>query len=207
MISESVFEGIKLGLLLSMMIGPVFFALLTTSMDQGFKQAAILAFGVLMSDVVYVILTYFGVHFLSQFPLIEKSLGYLGGMILIGFGLSYIRKKESNAQEKETNPISSGKSFLKGFGINGINPFVFLFWISIASMVTVKESWEASQISLFYAELLLTVFGIDLTKGFLAAKLAHLVTPKVRRFLNIGVGLLICYFGIKMLWTTFYPSI
>jgi threonine/homoserine/homoserine lactone efflux protein len=36
MISESVFEGIKLGLLLSMMIGPVFFALLTTSMDHGF---------------------------------------------------------------------------------------------------------------------------------------------------------------------------
>ena len=207
MISESVFEGIKLGLLLSMMIGPVFFALITTSMDQGFKQAAILAFGVLMSDVVYVILTYFGVHFLSQFPLIEKSLGYLGGMILIGFGLSYIRKKEANAQEKETNPISSGKSFLKGFGINGLNPFVFLFWISIASMVTVKESWEASQISLFYGALLLTVFGIDLTKGFLAAQLAHLVTPKVRRFLNIGVGLLICYFGIKMLWTTFYPSI
>ena len=194
MILESVFEGIKLGLLLSMMIGPVFFALLTTSMDHGFKQAAILAFGVLMSDLVYVISTYFGVHFLSQFPLIEKSLGYLGGMILIGFGLSYIRKKETNAQERETKPVSSSKSFLKGFGINGINPFVFLFWISIASMVTVKESWEASQISLFYGALLLTVFGIDLTKGFLASQLAHLVTPRVRRFLNIGVGLLICYF-------------
>ena len=101
MISESVFEGIKLGLLLSMMIGPVFFALLTTSMDQGFKQAAILAFGVLMSDVVYVILTYFGVHFLSQFPLIEKSLGYLGGMILIGFGLSYIRKRKRMLRRKK----------------------------------------------------------------------------------------------------------
>jgi threonine/homoserine/homoserine lactone efflux protein len=207
MISESVFEGIKLGLLLSIMIGPVFFALLTTSMDHGFKQAAILAFGVLLSDLVYVISTYFGVHFLSQFPLIEKSLGYLGGMILIGFGLTYIRKKETNAQDKETKPVSSGKSFFKGFGINGINPFVFLFWISIASMVTVKESWEASQISLFYGALLLTVFGIDLAKGFLANQLAHLVTPRVRRYLNIGVGLLICYFGIKMLWTTYYLSI
>lgn len=204
---QAILEGIELGLLLSMMIGPVFFALLTTSIDQGFKQAAILAFGVLMSDLVYVIFTYFGVHFLSQFHLIEKSLGYLGGMILIGFGLSYFRRKEAKVQEKDTNPISSGKSFLKGFGINGINPFVFLFWISIASMVTIKESWEASQISLFYGALLLTVFGIDLSKGFLAGQLAHLVTPRVRRFLNVGVGLLICYFGVKMLWTTFYPSI
>jgi threonine/homoserine/homoserine lactone efflux protein len=53
MITESLLEGIELGLLLSMMIGPVFFALITTSMDQGFKQAAILAFGVLLSDLVY----------------------------------------------------------------------------------------------------------------------------------------------------------
>ncbi len=204
---QAILEGIELGLLLSMMIGPVFFALITTSIDQGFKQAAILAFGVLLSDLFYVICTYFGVHFLSQFPLIEKSLGYLGGMILIGFGLSYIRKKEVNTQERETKAVGLGKSFWKGFGINGINPFVFLFWISIASMVSVKESWEMNQITLFYGALLLTVFGFDLTKGFLAVQLAHLVTPKIRRFLTIGVGLLICYFGIKMLWTTCNSSI
>ncbi|MDA0314685.1 MAG: hypothetical protein O3A40_05240 [Bacteroidetes bacterium] len=45
---QAILEGIELGLLLSMMIGPVFFALITTSIDHGFRQAAILALGVFL---------------------------------------------------------------------------------------------------------------------------------------------------------------
>lgn len=200
---QAILEGIEIGLLLSMMVGPVFFAIISTSMNQGLVQAAILAFGVLLSDLFYAIFTYFGVYFLSQFPLIEKSLGYLGGMLLIGLGISYFKKKETISQESGIKQVNSGKSFLKGFGINGINPFVFLFWISIAGKVTLK-AWDESQISLFYGAVLLTVFCFDLFKGFLARQLVHLMTSIVRKFLTIGVGLFICYFGMKMLWTTYY---
>ena len=58
----AILEGLEMGLLLSMMIGPVFFALVNTSLDHGFKQSAILAFGVFLSDLVYVLVTNFGVQ-------------------------------------------------------------------------------------------------------------------------------------------------
>ncbi|MDA1269111.1 MAG: hypothetical protein O2829_08475 [Bacteroidetes bacterium] len=45
---QAILEGIELGLLLSMMIEPVFFALITSSIDHGFRQAAILALGVFL---------------------------------------------------------------------------------------------------------------------------------------------------------------
>ncbi len=206
MISESVFEGVKLGLLLSMMIGPVFFALLTTSLDHGFRQAAILALGVFFSDLVYILITYLGVHLLSLIPSAEKYLGIVGGLILLGFGINFIVKKVPLPDADQVVPLpKKRKAFLKGFGINGINPFVLLFWLSIASMVSLKNAWMFSDRVLFYGSLLGTIFGIDLLKAFLAGRLRRFLSPTGKKVIQVLAGVLICYFGIKMLWTTLYP--
>ena len=201
----AILEGIGMGLLLSLMVGPVFFMLITTSMEQGFRIAAVLALGILVSDLIYVLVTYFGVSFLTQYPLIEKGLGYVGGFILIGFGISFWRKKVSDRPNSGGLILAKGKkrtAFAKGFGVNGVNPFVMLFWISIASLVSSKSEWESHDRFFYYFGLLLAVFGIDLGKAYLAGKLAHLMTPRLRGFLNKGVGILICYFGVKMIWDT-----
>ena len=200
----SIFEGIGMGLLLSMMIGPVFFMLITTSMEQGFRFAAILAIGILVSDLVYVLITYFGIHFLTQFPVIQQGLGFVGGLILIGFGVSFWRKKVSNRPNSGgliPQQVRKRTAFAKGFGVNGVNPFVMLFWISIASLVSSKN-WNGTERFAYYLGLILTVFLIDLGKAYVAGRLAHLITGKVRTYLNKGVGILICYFGVKMIWDT-----
>ena len=199
----AILEGLELGLLLSMMIGPVFFALVTTSMDQGFRQAAILAFGVFLSDLVYVLVTYFGIQALTFIPNVELYLGFFGGLLLIGFGISFFRKKitESPSNSSQSRAFQ-GKALMQGFGINGINPFVMLFWLSIASLVSIKSNWGISDRVLFYAALLLTVFGIDLAKAFLAGKLAHLMSPSVRKALQVVAGVMICFFGFRMLWSS-----
>jgi threonine/homoserine/homoserine lactone efflux protein len=189
-----------------MMIGPVFFALMTTSLAHGFRQSAILAMGVLVSDLLYVIGTYLGVHFLTKIPVLEKYLGLVGGVILIGFGLSYIFKKTATASNDALAlKPKKRKAFFQGFGINGINPFVMLFWLSIASMVSVKNLWGVSETIFFYSSVLLTVFGIDLFKAFLAGRLKPFLSPNLKKGLQIFAGTLICYFGLKMLWSTINP--
>ncbi len=199
----AILEGLEMGLLLSMMIGPVFFALMTTSMYHGFKQSAILAFGVFLSDLVYVLVTYFGVQALTFIPNVKLYLGFFGGLILIGFGISFFRKKITVAPSHTSQSLASqGKALMQGFGINGINPFVMLFWLSIASMVSIKSSWGDSDRAFFYVALLFTVFGIDLAKAFLAGKLAHLMSLNVRKGLQVFAGLMICFFGLRMLWST-----
>ena len=202
---DAILEGIAMGLLLSLMVGPVFFMLISTSMEQGFRYAAVLALGILVSDLVYVLISYFGISFLTQNPLIGKVVGYLGGIILIGFGISFWRKKVLDVPKSEGFiPIKSKKrtAFAKGFGVNGVNPFVMLFWISIARLTSSKTEWNSFDRFGYYTGLLTTVFGIDLAKAFVAGKLAHLMTPGLRGFLNKGVGVLICYFGVKMILDT-----
>jgi threonine/homoserine/homoserine lactone efflux protein len=201
----AILEGLEMGLLLSMMIGPVFFALVTTSMDHGFKQSAILAFGVFLSDLVYVVVTYFGVQALTFIPNVEQYLGFFGGLILISIGIRFFRKKITDLPKETPSSLANqGKALMQGFGINGINPFVMLFWLSIASMVSIKSNWGIADRAFFYAALLFTVFGFDLAKAFLAEKLAHLMSLKVRKALQVFAGFMICFFGLRMLWNTLH---
>lgn len=192
-----------MGLLLSAIIGPVFFTLIQGSLSYGFRYAAVLALGICLSDSIYVLVTYFGVQYLSEATYFEYVLGYVGGLILIGFGISSLVKKKS------VRPSSGGiampttfkrKAFLKGFSINGVNPFVLLFWISIASLVQLKEDFESKDVVGYYIGILLTVFVIDLFKAFIAKRLSHLMTPRLMLILNKTVGVIMIGFGLRMIW-------
>ena len=201
--SQALLEGISMGFLLSAMIGPVFFTLIQSSLEKGFRYATMVAFGILASDTMYVILTFFGIKFLAEATYFESVLGYVGGAILIGFGLSYLMKKQTAKPEVSVDEVRRAKkrsAFLKGFSINGINPFVLLFWISIASLVHLKETFGTGEIWLYYAGILVTVFFIDLTKAYIAKKLAQFVTPKFMFWLNKVVGLAMIGFGIRLIW-------
>lgn len=204
---QALLEGISMGLLLSVIVGPVFFTLITNSMEYGFRYASMLAFGIFCSDTLYVILTYFGVSFLANSPYFQLILGYVGGLILLGFGISSLLKKRMIRPNSGGLPILKAKkrtAFAKGFSINGINPFVMLFWISIASLVSLKTDWKSFQVFNYYSGILLTVFVIDLGKSFIAKQLSHLVTPRLMGILNKLVGLIIIFFGLKMLWNTHF---
>lgn len=205
---NSLLEGISMGLLLSVIVGPVFFTLITNSLERGFRYAMVLALGILCSDTLYVIITYFGIRILADTTLFELVLGYVGGLILIGFGISSLAKKSvqrPNTGGIEFPALKKRTAFAKGFSINGINPFVLLFWISIASLVSMKEAWSGNQVLAYYAGILLTVFSIDLAKAFVAKQLSRFVTPKLMWILNKGVGVIMIFFGIRMIWMTYSP--
>ena len=201
--SQALLEGISMGLLLSAMIGPVFFTLIQSSLENGFRYATMVALGILTSDTLYVLLTFLGVKFLAEATYFESVLGYVGGAILIGFGISYLVKKQAAKAEFSAEEVRRAKkrsAFLKGFSINGINPFVLLFWISIASLVHLKESFHSVDIWLYYTGILMTVFAIDLTKAYIAKRLAQFVTPKFMFWLNKAVGVAMIGFGIRLIW-------
>ncbi|PZX49975.1 threonine/homoserine/homoserine lactone efflux protein [Algoriphagus ratkowskyi] len=201
--SQALLEGISMGLLLSAMIGPVFFTLIQSSLEHGFRYAAMVALGIVCSDTLYVLLTFFGIKFLANTGSFEQVLGYVGGAILIGFGISYLVKKQGLAPDPAlvvAPKVKKRSAYLKGFSINGINPFVMLFWISIASLVQLKTSFNTVDVWLYYVGILLTVFTIDLVKAYIAKKLSKFVTPKFMFWLNKGVGVVMIGFGLRLIW-------
>jgi threonine/homoserine/homoserine lactone efflux protein len=201
--SPLLIEGIGMGLLLSSMIGPVFFALVQNSLQHGFRYAAVLALGILLSDCIYVVFTFVGVEYLSSLKYFEVVLGYAGGLVLMGFGFLSIVKKKVIRPNTGGVPILKPKkrtAFLKGFGINGINPFVLLFWVSIASLLQLKNDIDLKDVGFYYGGVLLTVFIIDLLKAFIAKQLSGFVTARTMRILNLAVGVLLISFGLRMMY-------
>lgn len=199
-------EGVTMGLLLSIMVGPVFFTLIQNSIEHGFKYASFLALGIFISDFLYVLITYFGISILSGFPDFEWYLAISGGLVLIGFGISSFFKKIKDRPTTGGIPIPRAKkrtAFIKGFGINGINPFVLLFWISIAGLVAIKDDYSRFDIGVYYLGILGTVLLIDLLKAFIAKQLQIFITPRVMVLLNKVVGVALILFSFRLFWYAF----
>jgi len=49
---EAVFNGVIYGLVLAVLVGPVFFTLIQTSIERGFKSGVYVAIGISLSDAL-----------------------------------------------------------------------------------------------------------------------------------------------------------
>ncbi len=198
-----VLKGIQLGLLLAFLIGPVFFTIIQTSAERGFINGLLVAVGVSLSDTLYVAICYFGLfQFLSE-PTAKMYMAYIGGAILIGFGVYHIfvKSRMSNIvsvqSAHETKPL---KYISKGFVINGITPTVLIFWIGTISVATIDFGYSTGfEFLIFFTSLLVTVFSTDLLKAFLAGRLRKIMTVKFMMVMNLVVGICLFVFGVRLL--------
>ena len=82
-------KGIFLGLTLSILVGPIIFALLQTAIERGFRAGMMVGLGVWVSDLMYISIAYFGVSYIvaiTEYEGFEEILGTIGGFTLIGLG-------------------------------------------------------------------------------------------------------------------------
>ncbi|MCX6290249.1 MAG: LysE family transporter [Bacteroidetes bacterium] len=196
---EPILSGIIFGLLLAIMLGPVFFTLLQTSLHEGFKAGVFLALGVLMSDAFCIMVAYL---FASQLDLSGKYkvvMGWTGGLLLISFGvINFFRKVKPKEVDDDKKTVHA-KFMLKGFVMNTLNPAVILFWVGVISLVKLKEGYTKLEDAEFFVSVLGTVFSIDLLKAFIANRISHLLNASVLHWINWIVGIVLVVFGAGMI--------
>ncbi|MFN8886916.1 MAG: LysE family translocator [Cyclobacteriaceae bacterium] len=200
---EIAFNGIKFGVVLAFLIGPVFCTIIQTSIERGFWKGALVALGVSVSDTLYVAICYLGLfQFLSE-PKFRTNMAYVGGAILILFGLYHLLIKSRKAHVVTVQTVNENRSFkyfFKGFVINGVSPMVLIFWVATLSMATVEMGYSGGwELFLFFLTLLLTVLATDVIKAYLAGKLRSLITHRFLIIMNVAVGIFLIIFGIQLL--------
>ncbi len=200
---EIVFNGIKFGIVLAFLIGPVFFTIIQTSIERGFWKGALVALGVSVSDTLYVTVCYLGLFQFLNDPKFRTNMAYVGGAILILFGVYHLLIKTRKAHVvtvQTVNEVKSFKYFLKGFVINGVSPMVLIFWVATLSMATVEMGYSSGfELVTFFTVLLFTVLATDLIKAYLADKLRSLITHRFLIVMNVLVGVFLIIFGIQLL--------
>ncbi len=198
---ESIVSGIGLGLVLSFLTGPVFFALIKTSIEKGFYAGVSLAVGVLISDVFYVALTLFGSSFLALENKYRVPIGVTGSVILLSIGIYYLFKKVKINYENSTSKRHNTGYFLKGFFMCIFNPAILLYWISVTSgVISVAGEFKAENIIPFYSAILITQFSMDVTKAYYANKLRYKIKEVTISRLNKVAGILIIIFAFRLIY-------
>ncbi len=193
-------NGLLFGLTLMVMIGPVFFTILQTSLEKGFSKSILVALGVSLGDIIMILLTYFGLSKIIGFEENKEFIGYIGAIILAIFGVVNLLGSNKKYIPKEDNePIVGFYRFIfKGFVINSISPFVPVFWIGTMSLATIEYGYKGYDLLIFFTTILIVVFTTDVLKGYLATKLSKLINEKVMRILSIVVGVILILFAIRM---------
>ena len=201
---DVVWEGFKLGLLLTIMVGPIFFAIIQTSIEEGFVAGAIVGTGVWFSDMLYILFVYFGIAYVSE--LLQNSTftlttGLIGSLILVAIGIGFFLSKTPSfggAQEGQRKS-SFFQLFSKGFLINGVNPFTVFFWFSVTSTMVVNDTFHHAQATLFFGAILLTIIVTDLLKAYLAKLISEKLTLRHIQITRKITGGILVLFGIALL--------
>ena len=208
MIINAFLKGIPVGLVLAFSFGPAFFLVIQTALEKGFKKAIITSLGVSSSDAVLIFISLMGISAISG--LLEDILGVIASIILIIYGLVMIFSKPSilkqrNPRIKEIKSKNEyTKLYFKGFFLNIANPFVLIFWISIAGIVSQSAPHDKFILYnvFFFLGILFTVFSMDIIKSLLAHKLKDYLRPRYIMYANRTIGVIITILGIILIFRT-----
>ena len=204
---DLILKGIVTGFILSIMVGPVFFVLLETSIRKGVKAAIAMDIGVLVSDIIYIIIAFV---FYSQVKELSEGhdnslLRLIGGSLFLAYGIYnfFFKKVQDNIVEKGFNTNTSAAGYIllgiKGLILNLMNPMVVFYWFSVMTLGTGDVESENSRMILYLLCILVTFFSIDLLKIFGAKRLRPLVTKKVLVALNRFIGIVFVAFGVLLI--------
>ena len=206
------FWAIMIGLFLSVVVnmGPAFITLVQTSLHRGFHSAAWFATGVILNDAMIIsicILASVQVVMKSSF---EAALACIGaGIVLLLFGCFTYRRKVNDCKEREeyiekrTNEVLKKQEdkpawfvfFAKGFVLNILNPFVWIFWFSAVAMVAGSVGGNKVSTLVFFAIILGTTLFMEILKAWGAAKLKKFLDAEHTMLMNKIAGILLMLCG------------
>ncbi len=199
---------------MAFMIGPVFFMLIQTSILKGARAAIIFDLGVILGDITFILIAYYGSRSLLEKIKDDPRLFFIGGLVLIIYGLiTYFdrqNKKEAIESAKGLEvPILKNnylKLFFKGYFLNFINIGVLAFWLGTVLVIGPTLKMNQNAIFTYFAVIILGYFATDLGKIFLAKQLKDKMTPiliyRVKRIM--GIILIIC--GVFLILKGFIPN-
>jgi len=196
-------EGFLLGLGMVVFIGPVFFLLLSTTLQFGQVPGFLVALGIIVSDILCVVICNYGLAKFITHPNSAFWISMTGAILLAGIGIKYIGTSKVNTEPNNSfNRYSYLTFFTKGFLVNFVNPFVFMVWIGVIKY-TGQTAQRNENAFLFLLGSLLGILSTDLLKVVLAKQIKKFIQPHTLQWIYRIVGMILIGFGLRL----FYQSI
>ena len=202
---EAILLGMGAGIISSFLTGPVFFAMIKTSIEKGFKAGFSLAIGVIISDVILIALVLSGSQFFEYKDSFDKYVGSIGGVFLLAVGVYYLFSKVSiNYQNNTLIKINTHGYLLKGFLMCILTPSTLMFWIIVSGIISVKLNGKLTEMLLCFFIAMATQLTIDGLKSYFSSKLRYRIKEDSLQKLNKVAGVVIILFGLWLIYKTLH---
>lgn len=212
---DLILKAVVTGFVLSVMIGPVFFVLLETSIRKGIRAGLAFDTGVFTSDIIYILIAFLFYNEVSSFAEGESRelAKIIGGLLFIVYGVVTFFKKPKQVHLPTTSKTREPANwkeyrglYLKGFLLNMANPLVIFYWFSVLSYGDVQHIdglGMRQTLIVFISIVLMVFFSVDTLKILGAKQLRPLITKKLLEALNLLISIVFVVFGLVLMFQGF----
>ena len=200
---DSFITGILLGLGVAIPIGPLNILIMNYSLSS-FGRGFALGMGAMSADILYFVLLSLGVLVVFDNPWIFKSIAIFGAIFLLY--MAWACYKNASKMLAKISCTERGESllacYLKGLGLNSINPFIVGFWLSLSSVVVSSANWMIAALGV-----LLALFAWVLGLSILTSLARRIISAKVARIFSYVSAVLMLFFTAFLIYNTFLKDI
>ncbi len=195
-----VLRGLIIGVVISAPMGPVGIYCLQRTLDKGRVSGFYTGVGAAISDLIYCLLTGFGLSFIEDFINNHRSpIQLLGSIVLIFFGIWLIRKKPdggSLAADADHGAPSREGDILKGFALTFSNPLILFLIIGLfAQFNFVIEGMKFYHYMLGFLGIIGGALGWWWLVTHFVDKLRGHFTRRTMKRINMAIGFIILIFA------------
>ncbi|MFZ5965668.1 MAG: LysE family translocator [Bacillota bacterium] len=196
-----VFKGFTFGMLLQFAIGPICIFIFQTASLRGFYIAETGVLGVVLIDGLYILAGILGIASIIERKKMKSSLKIFGAAILFVFGLSTVLNQFNISflpSLSVQNMSDSNSVFFHAIILTASSPLTIIFWAGVFSTKIAEENMKRNDVYAFgFGALMSTMFFLTLIA--LAGSFSKTFFPSyVIQIMNLMVGVLLIYFGIRM---------
>lgn len=195
------FQGFTLGLAYVAPIGLQNLFVINTALTQNFKRALSTAFIVIFFDITLAFGCFFGIgSIMERSKFLQLAILLIGSLIVIYIGIGLIRSKGDMSTTTDVNiPLSKV-----------ITSACVVIWFNPQAIIDGSMMLGAFRASLPTTETTSFILGVTgasmtwfLSITILISLFHDLFNEKLLRGINLVCGTVICFYGLKLLYTFF----
>ena len=197
-----IWKGFRFGMLLQLAVGPMCLMVFQTAAAHGFVLAMPLVLAITLVDLVFICLSGWGAAALLKKPGVQRAVKLIGCIVLALFGANMIAGAFGVALLPELALFSniSGKSlFIQGLLLTASNPLTILFWSGVFSTQIIEHKLSRGQLVQYGGGCVLSTLLFQSLVAVLGTVLGSFLPELVMRILNALVGLVLIFFGLRLL--------
>jgi threonine/homoserine/homoserine lactone efflux protein len=194
---EIILYGFLTGMVMSIMLGTVFFALVQNSIDHGFKTGIFISLGVISSDLLLITVSWLNSELIPEGSATDFIVRLCGGIFLLVYGISNLLKKVKPAYPK-TEKKQIVKFISLGFFLNVLNPGNYVGWLAISTQLKTVAKYSLSESIFYFAGALSAIFVMECLIAWGASFLKPYITDRFLSRVNKTVGVLFIGFALAL---------